>query len=403
MKKLLKTSVCVLLVLCLCCAVILSGCQSQGVPSLPSEVSETRNAPDPTQSENNDADQENALSVSHNTSYGGVKLSMSYADFVALGYAYGDSVDIRFSNGFTLHDVPFFDSYYAKVGTPMLLSRSGMSMLYLFNCFGEDLWEEAGLGLQSTATVSLAESGKYSSVQQARELNYSNDRSQYASDEIFANFRSLSGGKLKPNTVYRSSSPCDNEIGRASYADTLMKAAGVKCVVNLTDDMASVSDYVSASDYNSPYYAALYEDDKVYFALLTDLNYGSESFKSSVVIGMKAIVQNDGPYLIHCIEGKDRTGFICVVLESLAGASYEEIVADYMTSYENYGGFTKESDPDRYAIIVEYAFDPMVAVMVGSNGADIKTADLSACAAAYLKSCGMSDADIQALQTKLTA
>jgi len=50
------------------------------------------------------------------------------------------------------------------------------------------------------------------------------------------------------------------------------------------------------------------------------------------------IIANDGPYLIHCTEGKDRAGFVSAVLEALMGADLQEIVADYMKSYENYYG-----------------------------------------------------------------
>jgi protein tyrosine/serine phosphatase len=32
-------------------------------------------------------------------------------------------------------------------------------------------------------------------------------------------------------------------------------------------------------------------------------------------------------YVVHCIEGKDRTGYVCALLEGLCGATYEEIVA----------------------------------------------------------------------------
>jgi len=44
----------------------------------------------------------------------------------------------------------------------------------------------------------------------------------------------------------------------------------------------------------------------------------------------------DGPYLVHCLEGKDRTGFVCIVLEALMSATYQEIVDDYMLTYNNY-------------------------------------------------------------------
>ena len=43
----------------------------------------------------------------------------------------------------------------------------------------------------------------------------------------------------------------------------------------------------------------------------------------------------EGPCYIHCTEGKDRTGFVCLLLEALCGANYGELRDDYMTTYAN--------------------------------------------------------------------
>ena len=45
---------------------------------------------------------------------------------------------------------------------------------------------------------------------------------------------------------------------------------------------------------------------------------------------------------VHGLEGKDRTGFMCAVLQMLCGASYEEILEYYMKTYENYYKITKK-------------------------------------------------------------
>ena len=41
-----------------------------------------------------------------------------------------------------------------------------------------------------------------------------------------------------------------------------------------------------------------------------------------------------GCAVFHCAGGKDRTGLLALVLLTLAGAAPEEIVADYLLSYE---------------------------------------------------------------------
>ncbi len=103
---------------------------------------------------------------------------------------------------------------------------------------------------------------------------------------------------------------------------------------------------------------------------------------------------------MHCTEGKDRTGFICMLLEALAGASYKEMVADYMITYDNYYDITEKKDPDRYNVIVDKVLDLMIRAVTG--GEDPKTADLSEAAADYLRSGGMTDAQITELLARLT-
>ena len=46
--------------------------------------------------------------VLHETEFGGVYIAASTDEFSALGYKFGDSVDIRFSNGYTLDDQPYY-------------------------------------------------------------------------------------------------------------------------------------------------------------------------------------------------------------------------------------------------------------------------------------------------------
>jgi protein tyrosine/serine phosphatase len=57
-----------------------------------------------------------------------------------------------------------------------------------------------------------------------------------------------------------------------------------------------------------PHYVAMYRD---YFGLLADL---------------------DGPVLVNCHAGKDRTGFLCALTLHALGAPREDIVADYLAT-----------------------------------------------------------------------
>jgi hypothetical protein len=67
--------------------------------------------------------------------------------------------------------------------------------------------------------------------------------------------------------------------------------------------------------------------------------------------GRQFIINTEGPYLIHCHAGVDRTGFVSIVLESFMGASLNEIINDYLQSFNSifdsniYGEVNKGDSP----------------------------------------------------------
>jgi protein tyrosine/serine phosphatase len=67
------------------------------------------------------------------------------------------------------------------------------------------------------------------------------------------------------------------------------------------------------------------------------------------------MLNHRGPYLIHCHDGNDRTGFVAALLEALAGATVDEITDDYMLTYINYYHFSR--DEERYRIIATFVTD----------------------------------------------
>lgn len=55
----------------------------------------------------------------------------------------------------------------------------------------------------------------------------------------------------------------------------------------------------------------------------------------SFVGALRAIARSDGATLVHCAAGKDRTGVVVALALSVAGATREAIVADYLATGEN--------------------------------------------------------------------
>ena len=107
------------------------------------------------------------------------------------------------------------------------------------------------------------------------------------------------------------------------------------------------------------------------------------------------MLNTDGPYYIHCMEGKDRTGFVCALLEALAGADYSEMCADYMITYRNYYKISEENTSEKYSAVVSLYFNSFMECLVGSGDVNVlKCADYVNGARSYLKSGGMTDAEI---------
>lgn len=346
------------------------------------------------------------VSVSREESFGSVALGISIDDFNKSGFAFGDSIDVIFSNGYELRGIPYYNGYYAGTGEPLVVGYPGYSSVLVALSYGDPLWDVAGLSSTDTATINLNSAGAFHTVQLAFDISYTNERSDYASDEVFANFRPCAGGQIAPNTLYRSASPVDNEYNRAAYSSALMKQASVRFILDLSDNDGEVDEFIALDEENSIDVSPFLELWNAGNVATLDLSasYPSPSYEQSLAAGLVTLSQHDGPYLVHCIEGKDRTGFVCILLEALCGASYDEIVADYMETYANYYGITAESNPERYDAIRSLNCDGMLQFLAGVDGqADLASLSFVEPAKNYLRTGGMTDEQIDALRAKLTA
>ncbi len=337
--------------------------------------------------------------------FGGVYINITIDDFNRLGFNFGDSVDVEFSNGYKLKDIPYFNGYYVNVGDPLLVGYPGYPHIEAAINYGDPLWEVAGLKDGDTATVTLREVGAYLNTQEAFDITYSDNRADFDSDVEFANFRTLAGGAVKPEAVYRSASPICNTHNRTPYVEGLMKQAGVAFILDLSDNESEIALYVAENTELGVNLTGFEDLRAAGCVALLDLNanYPSEGFARKLAAGLVDMSQHNGPYLVHCIEGKDRTGFVCILLEALCGATYDEMLSDYMATYANYYGITKESEPDKYKEIAGLHFNGMLRFLAGADeSADLTAIDYTDHARDYLRTGGMTDAQIDALVARLT-
>lgn len=357
----------------------------------------------------------NNLSISHEEKFGGIYINITIDDFNSKGFKFGDSLEISFSNGYELEDLPYYNGYYTDTGMPLLVGYSGYPYIRAGINNGDDLFIVSKVKETDTANIKLGKRGKYLDIQESLDIHYSDVQGDLT-DEEFGNFRCVNVGQLKENILYRSASPVDNQHNRAGVVDKLIKDK-VNTIINLSDNDSELVEHFSKSDFNSPYAKSLYDRGSI-IALSMNMNFTSSNgeedkapklfgefkdnlFSSKLISGLRFALNNDGPYLVHCVEGKDRTGFVCMVFEALAGASYTEIIDDYMVTYNNYYGINKKSEPVKYKIIKEKNIDVMLRTIIGDDCVNIETANYSNYIEKYLISKGMSETEVRALKTKL--
>lgn len=326
--------------------------------------------------------------------YGHASTDILIEDFKDYGFEFGDMVTTIFDNGFVLES-PFLDGYYVETGYPLVRAYPGHTNIAVCINYGK-INEVAEVDVGDKVSIMMSEEEGYKVQYEIRKLERSNERKDYDTDKEFANFRNLAIGDIAEGVIYRSSSPINNELGRASYSDDLIEEAGVQTVVNMADSKEDIAEFREAEDFDSPYYAGLYDNEQV-LTLNMALAYSSSEFRGNIVKALKFMTENEGPYLFHCTEGKDRAGFMGALLGALMNASREEIVEDYMQSYINYYGV--EEGTEKYDLITEDVLT-MLKVITGTD--NLEEADLSAGAEEYLRKGGMSAEEIEMLKDILS-
>ena len=342
--------------------------------------------------------------------YGNVTLSLGCDALKAAGYAFGDVVTVEFLDQSL--DLPLCSNYSdVDSGLPGIFARDGdtqvlaaINMGDFATTYGiavktthEDktfTWAYAeGVEGPVTFTISMKEAGGYYDEYIMHQLSYTSDRADYPqlSDAQFANFRSVSTTGMGEGTLYRTASPVNPEKGRNAYADAAIRAAGVTVVMNLADDEATVRAY---EGYDASYYATT-----DYIALNMGVDFAAAEFQAKLADGLRFFAAHPGVYAVHCTEGKDRAGFVCALLECLMGAPYDEVVADYMTTFYNYYGVT--ADDARYDTIANSNI--VKSLQRAFDVTDLQSAGLAAEAEDYMKAIGLSDAELAALKANLSA
>lgn len=354
---------------------------------------------------NSTAFSETTATVTEIAKYGNLILDRTGADIFADGLEYGDLLNVTILD--KEWEMPLGSNYSdVDTGMPIIRVESEETAVVIAINMG-DFATNAGIASKVKieedpgyrwdylmeqpvqVTIALKEEDGYREQWLIHQLVRTNERSDYAhlSDEAFANFRVVDTTGMGEKRLFRSSSPINPEIGRSVYADGAAKNAGIKTVINLAD---------ASNTYEGTENAYYQTCQTIYLNLGVD--FADPAFKAGLADGLRFMIANEPPYLIHCTEGKDRAGFTSAVLECLMGATADEVVADYMETYVNYYGL--EAGTEKYDAVVNSNIVNTLASAFGVE--DIYAADLAAESTAFIsEELGLSQEELKTLKMKL--
>ena len=219
------------------------------------------------------------------------------------------------------------------------------------------------------------------------------------------NVRDLGGlGQVRPGAVVRMEAP--GRLSEAGWAAAW--AHGVRTVVDLRDAGEREPDRaprpagittvrVPLDPVGTPFYEHWKKIDNLasplYFpAMLAE-------HPERVIAAVRAIASAaPGCVVFHCAGGKDRTGLLALVLLTLAGAAPEEIIADYLLTYDRMKQrYDEIGAPDQLTAVNE---------LLASRNTTIEASLTSTIASltmpGVLLGNGLSGTELAALRTRLT-
>ncbi|MDY3908321.1 MAG: tyrosine-protein phosphatase [Eubacterium sp.] len=255
-------------------------------------------------------------------------------------------------------------------------------------------------GIKKNDSIRLQREKKngYREEYKAHQYKITDRRKDYRSDAVFANFREIRTTGMARNILYRGCNPlgCYQFKNRPAFSAKLLKKRKIKTILNLENNTSEVLSYFRKKPYTT-YYQKRYLKGTVYLGHVT-VDMTSEQFGREIIPILRFMIEHPAPYYLHCNTGKDRTGLLCAILEALMGASYKEIIQDYMLSFENYYGVKKGSR--QYQIIADGNIKALLSkTIISSNQDKVNPAEA---AARYLKQFGMTDTEIHALKIRLS-
>ena len=356
--------------------------------------------------------------------------SFTPAEMKAMGFDYADLVDVTIGD-IHLRNMPFVSSFNeVAVLEPSYVDYNAKGDDYGFAMLNGDFHYYICGKPGDKVTMTLAQKGGYQKTYELMKSVYATDRQAGETATEYANFRMVTTTGIAPGVLYRSSNPlnCVKNAKRYAVADSLARVVGIKTEIDLADTPEEVAKYMAMDGYASSYCPALFNAGNT-IACGMMANSFNDDFKTRMGEAAKFMLTHEPPYLLHCNEGKDRCGFVSMLLEALAGAGVEELRRDYMVTLLNF--YKIEDMGESYQMRQSLSIDRMIWLLCNEesleNYVDINWDDtdvtaidwdelglfgsptggfqgvqLQAAAKKYLKECGLSDDECEALRLRLT-
>lgn len=221
------------------------------------------------------------------------------------------------------------------------------------------------------------------------------------------NVRDLGGlGRIRPGAVVRMEQP--RRLTEAGWAAAW--AYGVRTVVDLRGDEEREADpdrvqrpegITTVHVWQDPVGTPFYEYWSKFDGLASPLYFPAmlAEYPQRVVAAVRAIANAaPGCVIFHCAGGKDRTGLLALVLLTLAGAAADEIIADYLLTYDRMKHrYAELGIPDQLTAVTE-----LLASQNTTIDASLTSTIASLTMPDFLLDNGLSDTELAALRTRLT-